>query len=268
MQVAPYLLPKKESFRASIMWHSDLHANNIFVDPERPTKIVGIIDWQSVHLSPLFLQVRHPSIVRFDGPIPEEYAPIALPDDFDELSPEAQKEAKKLRSAQTLYKLYEVEMRQRDEDLFRTMQYRGTLPCQITGMAGSLFRDGEPFVDGLLMAVEREWSDMVGRDERNANVPPCPLRFTAQDKERQCVDEAKWIEGIELMHTVLDDLGAPSGWNGWVNHADYEPTKARLKSCLENFLSREARNEEERVAWMKAWPFQDVWECGDCRTPS
>lgn len=236
------------------MAHSDLHTNNIFVDPAHPTSIVGIIDWQSVHLSPLFLQVRHPSIVQFDGPIPEGFDPIALPDNFDDMSHEAQKAARKLRSVQSLYKLYEIELRQRNEDLFHALRYRGTLPCQITGLAGSLFRDGEPHVAGLLMAVEREWSKIVGDVTAP---PPCPLRFSTQDKERQRADEAKWIEGIELLQTVLDDLGMPTGWDGWVNHAGYESTKARLDACLGRFLDREARNAEERAAWIKAWPFQD-----------
>ena len=30
-----------------ILLHPDLHARNIFVDPDDPTKILGIIDWQS-----------------------------------------------------------------------------------------------------------------------------------------------------------------------------------------------------------------------------
>lgn len=131
-------------------WHSDLHTNNIFVDPEDPTKIVGIIDWQSVHLSPFFLQARYPALIDFDGPIPEGLGRIELPQNFE------QKEAKMLRSAQSLYKLYEVEIRQRNKDVFRALQYRETLACKITALAGSLFSDGEPIVNGLLMAVERE----------------------------------------------------------------------------------------------------------------
>jgi hypothetical protein len=267
MKVAPYLLPQNKTFRASIMWHGDLHTNNIFVHPEKPTQITGIIDWQSVQLSPLFMQLGHPSIVDFDGSRLEGYAPPNLPDNFDELSPEEQTAAKKLRAAQSLHKLYEIAVRQRDEQLFRAMLYRKTVACQTTGLVGSLFRDGEPYVDGLLLMAEREWARVVRSGDPNALVPPCPLRFSAEDKERQDVEVTKWIEGIELMGTVLEEVGAQIGWNGWVNHADYESTKARLDGCLERFLSREARNEEERVAWLKAWPFQDNWESGNYTIP-
>jgi hypothetical protein len=257
LKVAKHLLPKEESFRASIMWHSDLHANNIFVNPEKPTEIVGIIDWQSVHLSPFFLQARHPALIEFNGPIPEGLGRIELPENFDELSADEQKEAKMLRSAQSLYKLYEVELRQRNENIFRALQYRETLACKITALAGSLFSDGEPIVNGMLMAVEREWLNIVGPRPDGRPSVPCPLVFSAQEKTLQSEHEALWIRGVELMEAVLEHLGAYRGWDGWVNHASYEFTKARLESCLEHFLVRETKNNAQRAEWIKAWPFAD-----------
>lgn len=35
--------------------HPDLHMSNIFVDPNEPTRITGIIDWQSASIEPAFL---------------------------------------------------------------------------------------------------------------------------------------------------------------------------------------------------------------------
>ncbi|KAL9124557.1 MAG: hypothetical protein Q9217_006122 [Psora testacea] len=255
--LAKHLLPKEESFRASIMWHSDLHANNIFVNPEKPTEITGIIDWQSVHLSPFFLQARHPALIEFNGPIPEGLGRIELPENFDEMSADKQKEAKMLRSAQSLYKLYEVELRQRNENIFRALQYRETLTCKITALAGSLFSDGEPIVNGMLMAVEREWLNIVEPGPDGRPSVPCPLVFSAQERTLQSVHEAQWIRGVELMEAVLDQLGAYRGWDGWVNHASYESMKARLESCLEHFLDRETKNDTQRTEWIKAWPFAE-----------
>jgi hypothetical protein len=51
-------------------------------------------------------------LIEFDGPIPEEFQQINLLNDFDSLSPEKQLEAKKLHAAQSLYKLYEIELTQ------------------------------------------------------------------------------------------------------------------------------------------------------------
>ena len=92
LKVAKNLLPKQESFRASVMWHNDLHANNIFVNPEKPTEIVAIIDWQSVHLTPFFLQARHPALIEFNGQIPEGFGRVELPENFADLSADEQKE--------------------------------------------------------------------------------------------------------------------------------------------------------------------------------
>ncbi|KAK3175352.1 hypothetical protein OEA41_002599 [Lepraria neglecta] len=190
LKVAKHLLPRKESFRASTMWHSDLHTNNIFVDLRKPTEILGVIKWQSVYLSPFVLQARHPALIEFNGPIPEGFGRIELPKDFDDLSVDEQKEAKMLRSAQSLYKLYEVELRQRNEDIFRVLQYREMLAGKISALAGSLFSDGEPIINGLLMAVEKEWPDIVGRGPDGQPSVPCPLIFSAQDNLLQSEHES------------------------------------------------------------------------------
>lgn len=257
LKVAKHLLPKQESFRASVMWHSDLHANNIFVNLEKPTEIVAIIDWQSVHLCPFFLQARHPALIEFNGPIPEGFGRIELPENFADLSADEQKEAKMLRSAQSLYKLYEVELRQRNKDIFRTLQYRETLACKITALAGSLFSDGEPIVNGMLIAVEKEWLDIVGPGPDGRPSVACPLVFSAQEKTLQSEHEAQWVRGVELMEDVLDQVGAYRGWDGWVNHASYELMKAKLEECLARFLDREAKDDSERTEWIKAWPFPE-----------
>ena len=257
LKVANHLLLKEEPFRASIMWHSDLHANNIFVNPEKPTGIVSIIDWQSVHLSPFFLQARHPALIEFNGPIPEGLGRIELPENFSEMSADEQKEAKMLRSTQSLYKLYEVELRQRNEKIFRALQYRETLACKITALAGSIFSDGEPMVNGMLMAVEKEWLSIVGPGPDGRPSVPCPLHFSAQERALQSEHEAQWIRGVEFMEAVLEEVGAYRGWDGWVNHDSYEGMKARLEKCLEHFLDRQAENDTQRKEWIKAWPFAE-----------
>ena len=39
-----------------LLFHPDLNARNIFVDPDNPTKILGIIDWQSAAIEPAFVR--------------------------------------------------------------------------------------------------------------------------------------------------------------------------------------------------------------------
>ena len=45
VRILPYLLPKNEKLSTGVLWHNDLHMNDIFVDSENPSQITSIIDW-------------------------------------------------------------------------------------------------------------------------------------------------------------------------------------------------------------------------------
>lgn len=251
LKVATQILPKDLNLSKPALWHSDLHSDNIFVDPSQLTRILNIIDWQAVNISPLFLQARHPSLIEFEGPIPEGFEPITLPDDFDDMSEEAQHQAKNLRAAQSLYKLYEILMLKQCAEIAHALHFRATLSGQITGLASSIFSDGEPILQGLLIRLQHEWATCVGSSI------PCPLSFTPEERAQQQRLEASWSEGVELMHEVLAEVGAYQGWDGWVNHDNYPAYKDRLARCRDNFLGRYAKTEEERSQWIQVWPFED-----------
>lgn len=120
MKLARHLLPKNKATRRPVLWHSDLHTDNIFVDPEEPAKITRCGRWQAVHIAPLFLQVHRPALLDLDGPIPERLNPSQLAENFDELSPEEKLRAKKLHAAQAMYVLkYEIELLQQCKDASR-----------------------------------------------------------------------------------------------------------------------------------------------------
>lgn len=53
MKLARHLLPKNKATRRPVLWHSDLHTDNIFVDPEEPAKITGVVDGK-LCTSPLY----------------------------------------------------------------------------------------------------------------------------------------------------------------------------------------------------------------------
>lgn len=124
LKVAKFLSPKDKEISKPALWHPDLHGDNIFVNPDQPTEIISIIDWQAVNLSPLFLQARHPALIEFEGPIPEGLKRIRLPDNFDDLSPEEQLEAKKLRAAQSLYKLYDIQTMQECPEIAAALNFK------------------------------------------------------------------------------------------------------------------------------------------------
>jgi len=240
-KAAPLLTPRDTAFTKPALWHPDLHADNIFVDPNDPTEIVSIIDWQAVNVSPLFLQARHPSLVEFEGPITQGFEPIKLPDDFKTMSPEKQLEVKKLRAAQSLYKLYEISLLKNCQQIFGALQFRESLAGQIFGLAGSVFSDGEPILMGMLIRMHDKWVDSSA---------PSPLSFTLEDRKRQEEDQKSWSQGVELLVEFLNQVGAYQGWDGWINHKNYDMMKVRLQNCEKLFLDQHAKTHKERRLWL------------------
>jgi hypothetical protein len=88
LKLVKYLLPTDPSITASFLWHSDLHTENIFVDSEQPTKVVGIIDWQSTEILPLFDHARQPYFLDYDGPTVEGLETLAFPVNLKKISSE------------------------------------------------------------------------------------------------------------------------------------------------------------------------------------
>ena len=184
--MAPYVLPEQEVTHISVLWHEDLHTQNFFVDPENPTQILGIIDWQSVSASPLFMQVTRPAFLDFNGSVPEELGKVSLPQNFETLSPDDQREAKALQQAQTLHNLYMARCYLQNPEAFLAMQQKDTLHHQVTVVPGRTLMDYEPYLDHLLRDVEQEWPKIVGLGPDGNPLIPCPLRFsTAEIKEQE-----------------------------------------------------------------------------------
>lgn len=70
IDVAPHFVPPPtdESGYANVLWHPDLHLDNIFVDPDTH-QITRIVDWQSACVAPLFYQSGIPRLCRYPGPV-------------------------------------------------------------------------------------------------------------------------------------------------------------------------------------------------------
>lgn len=124
---------------------------------------------------------------------------------------------------------------------------------QITGLAGSIFGDGEPLVHSMLVTAQSKWTELVGStDFVDAE---CPLAFSDEERTKIAKNEALWREGVELMDILRTEVGAYEGWDGWVSHDEYEPMRERVRVCRERFLQEMADTDEEREEWKKVFPF-------------
>lgn len=258
LKVAPHVLPENKATYASVLWHGDLHSQNIFVDPEDPGRIVGIIDWQSVSACPLFMQVGRPAFLDYNGPVPEDLGKVPLPPNFDTMDPDEQRKAKALHRAQTLHNLYLVRCLQVNETVFQAIQSQNTLRHQVSVVPGLVLMDYEPLLNDLLRDVGKEWEHIIGAggDDSSPGMP-FPLQFSDYEIRQQEQDGELWAQGVELMTAFVDDTGCFKHWDGRVSSVDYEKSRRELDEGVKRFLDREARNEEERREWLEALPFVD-----------
>ncbi|OJJ37807.1 hypothetical protein ASPWEDRAFT_171269 [Aspergillus wentii DTO 134E9] len=236
LKVALQVLPENEATHASILWHSDLHSQNIFVDPEDPSRIVGIIDWQSVSACPIFIQVGRPAFLDYN---------------------DEQRKAKDLHRAQTLHNLYLVRCLQHNETVFEAIQGQNTLRHQVSVVPGLALMDYEPLLNTLLRDVEKEWGRIVGVGEDGRSATPFPLQYSEGEIQQQERDGELWAQGVELMDTFVADTGCLKHWDGRVSDVDYEKSKRELDEGVKRFLDREARNPEEQREWLEALVFVD-----------
>ncbi|KAF2229901.1 kinase-like protein [Viridothelium virens] len=260
-RILPYIIPKDDAYTASIPWHNDLHTDNIFVSQNHTTEVTGIIDWQGAHLSPAFLHVHYPSLIEYDGPILAVFEQPQLPSDFADLDPVAKKAARELHTAQSIWGLYQIFTQKQAPDLLRTLRYRDTLPCQIIALVGSIFDDGEIYIQSLLsqLAVPDIWKQVVRSDA------PCPLAYSEDQLSKQKNELAKWERDIERKARVIAEVGAYTGWDGAVSPEEFDTVSHRLEEAKKDFLNQESESVSgsasasfhERQQWETAWPFQD-----------
>ena len=70
-----------EFIPSACLWHPDFHADNIFVHPERPSEVLGIIDRQSCQVLPLFEHASQPYFLDYDGSSWTGLEPPVFPED-------------------------------------------------------------------------------------------------------------------------------------------------------------------------------------------
>jgi hypothetical protein len=229
------------------LFHPDFHTRNIFVNPEDPTKITGIIDWQSAAIEPSFmLTAETPDFAEL---VPHDESSQEKPRGVssDELSPQAKIRADAEFCSKVWAVMLQVCLKSRaasalDQSLvhFLAAGSAGWLKDQVS-MRKILLELGEKW-EGLGLSGSSVYQP--GEDE-------------AGELDR-LLDEAKTDH--RLREHLARLLGCQT--DGWVPVEKWEEVlpvyRREYGQFLKSFLEEAATDEEKAAAIREAdrlWPF-------------
>ena len=238
-------LPILQRSSQPVLWHKDLHMGNIFVSEKDPTEIVGLIDWQSTTIAPLFLQARFPIFLE----PPEGYQRglhlPKLPENFEELDADDKDIATEENVRALNSKAYEVSTCRQNDDTFVALRVPPALR-ELFLCCGDTADHGIVPLRECLVDLCRDWGRLGTGTE-------CPYVFTDEEistHAQELADHNEWYEVQDLVRKALqtDD-------DGWISpEVDWDAKKARNKALFEMFVEMKASTMSREKA-LGLWPF-------------
>jgi hypothetical protein len=228
-----------------------LHVANIFVDPAEPTKVVGLIDWQSTEISPLYFHARQPHMIDYVGPAINGLERPQPREDLDELEPSKRERANTLYLQQSLCSLYNTLTHRQNPRLYAALQFQHTQKYLLLVLARNLLIDGEASYLAQVAELESTWNESFSGE----GGPTYPFTFSDKEREELKADVEGVVRGMEAMRSVRESLGDLFPEQGIVKSEDYEEALDALSQMKEEIISAFTTNATERAAWEKAWPF-------------
>jgi hypothetical protein len=251
LHINNHLLPADETITSAHLWHDDLHLGNIFVDPSEPTKVVGLIDWQSTELSPLYFHARQPHFIDYEGsPINGLERPQPRKD-LDRFEPSARREAEALYLHQSLCSLYLTLIHHQNPRLYTALQFQNTQEYLLLLLARNILIDGEVTYLSQLAELESTWSDFSAD-----KMSPCPFAFSDKERDDFEADMRGVVRGMEVMRSIRDSLGELFPEQGIVRSDQYNEALDALNQMREQVVSTFASNSKEKEIWENEWPFE------------
>lgn len=251
LELIKFLLPSDESISTSNLWHRDLHVANVFVNPDNPVEITGIIDWQSIELSPLYFQARQPHIIDYDGPPVHGLEKPRPPENMQIMEPEAKERANNLYYQQSLCVLYNTLINKLSPRIYASLEFQQTKSFSLLLLARNILIDGEATYLAQVAELEAIWNTLPGAAQNS------PFPFSFSDKERKTMEAnvEGALRGIELMRSIKECIGDLFPEQGLVMSEQYDEALNALDQMKEQVIEEFATNQNEREEWEREWPF-------------
>jgi hypothetical protein len=229
------LEPHIRNAAAPTLLHADLHARNIYVSNDDPTKVTCLIDWQSSSIEPAFIYANE--VPDFATPPRSSYSEESEEETPSQVPGMTEQEKKLEKVARFCSQAYDIctkafipkmrVARSVDQLLVRPFQYCNTS-----------WRDGAP-------AVRQEFLDLANQWEKLGLTGCCPYNPTPEEfrlhqkeyKSFQHVQDLKLML-MNLLHTDSD---------GWVPTERWEEVRRahNVVFDLANETARDGKDETE-----------------------
>ncbi|KAL2362800.1 hypothetical protein RJZ56_004270 [Blastomyces dermatitidis] len=217
-QIVRVLLPKEPAFTTGHLWHNDPHLENIYVNPSNPREILGIIDWQSVQIMPLFDHCLDPDFIGYKGPdVGDDLEPPIIPKYVDDLDPPDRAIAIKQFYTKCLMIAWRTVVKAKNPAQYSAIQFRGSKAGHLGHLIQNIAVLGEAHARALLLDA----ADM----------------------------------GIKVMVTIKERLGDLWPEQGLIEHQNYEVVMIKLMEIKSELMDALVKNEEDREVFLKYWPF-------------
>jgi hypothetical protein len=182
-----------------VLWHTDLHMGNIYVSEEDPAKIVSLIDWQSIVVSPLFLQARFPEFL----PVNEEFALgidlPKLPQNYDEMDADDKIYAEHELKGAKLAKAWELSSGVENNQAYKALRIPPFLR-ELFIRSGEVSEEGVIPLRACLIELSKTWNDLGFTTQ-------CPASFSEDDLQRHDQQFKKYRDYHEVHEFARKILG-------------------------------------------------------------
>lgn len=229
------------------LWHTDLHMGNIFVSETEPSKIVSLIDWQSISVSPLFLQARWPIFLEPPDDYVKGFVHPQLPSDFETMDEEDKGLATYKFKQASRTKAYETSTYLKNRDAYNAMNVPRVFR-ELFIRCGEVFEEGVEPLRACLIEISQSWEQL--------KLPgTCPFSFTPNETSSHDIAFEEYEEFHRVRKFALEYLDTDS--EGWIAPAmDFDEKQAQNKALFEYYLENLADG-KSRKELLRIWPFSE-----------
>lgn len=247
LQLAPYLI-RPGSYSAPTLRHPDLSLSNILLAPGS-TKIISIIDWQDAVIFPRFMQAGCPAFCEHDSSQPQSLRIPSLPDDFNEMGIEQQ------RQVRATFRLEEANLYYTAATGVHNDKHMDVLKLPHLGMRQYLIRQtGYPWdadVINLRAALVGITTTSVWSSISSA---VCPVVFSDEEREVAMAESREWNDSEQLLSQVREYLDIdPEGGT----EPEYYERAIEGNRQFRMEMVKQSEVDQQEICW-RNWPYKDA----------